>query len=488
MSVPALDSPVFRWNGALVPLEPGDSVAAALYRNGIRALSSTRKRHLPLGFSGAYVQGVLGRVDGRPNVRLDLEPAVAGMNVSTQNTWPSSRFDILSLARFVPSRWLRSGFEHPRIFPGGTLRFQVWESILWHLAGVSRPSARTLPADCPPGRRIDADVLVVGGGPNGRRLANEAAAAGHHVVLACRSAVPGAFARAMGAPALEIDSRVEVVSGIEIFGIYREGTLAAGAPHDHRLGATVFSMRRLILAVGRRSMPPLVPGAYLPGVMDAHSALRLAHDHGVRLGDAVAVLGTGSETDLVKRIESLGTRVVHCGSIRELRRVEGYRSVRGIRVNRRIACDALVHCGPWQADPSLAFQAACVGLLQLTPGAPHERVTVADHGDERFMLGAEGLNEALICPCMDVTAGEVIEKISGGETDPEELKRATSCGMGPCQGVPCWSAMVALLGGQITQNDSSGGTQDRRPSFRPPRRAITVAQAAGLHGLVDPDR
>ena len=473
---------VFQWNGAAVPFVPGDSVAAALYRNGIRTLASTRKRHLPLGFSGAYVQGVLGRVDGRPNVRLDLEPAVAGMQVSTQNTWPAPGFDILGLARFVPSRRLRSGFEHPRIFPGGTRRFQVWERILWHLAGVAKPAARGVPVDSLPGRRLDVDVLVVGGGPSGRRLANEAAAAGHRVALACRGAVPGAFARAMGAPIPPIDCRVEVVSGIEIFGVYREGTLAAGAPHDHRLGATVFSMRQLILAVGRRSMPPLVPGAYLPGVMDAHAALKLAHDHEVRLGDAVAVLGTGSELDISKRIESLGTCVVHCGSIRDLRRVEGYRSVRAIHVNRRIACDAVVHCGPWQADPGLAFQASCEGLLQLTPGAPRERVTVAvvaDPGEESYMIGTEGLNEALVCPCMDVTAGEVLEKIAGGETDPEELKRATSCGMGPCQGVPCWSAMAALL-------DSSA--PHRQPSFRAPRRAITVAQAAGLHGLVDPDQ
>jgi sarcosine oxidase, subunit alpha len=487
----ASNGPVIQWNGTAVSFMPGDCVAAALYRNGIRTLASTRKRHLPLGFSGAYVQGVLGRVDGRPNVRLDLEPAVAGMQVSTQNTWPAPRFDILGLARFVPSRWLRSGFEHPRIFPGGSLRFQVWERILWHLAGVAKPAALGVPAESLPGRRVDVDVLVVGGGPSGRRLANKAAAAGHRVALACRSGVPGAFARALGAAIPEIDSRVEVVSGIEVFGIYREGTLAAGAPHDHRLGATVFSMRQLILAVGRRSMPPLVRGAYLPGVMDAHAALKLAHEHGVRLGDAVAVLGTGSELEISKRIESLGTRVVHCGSIRDLRRVEGYRSVRAIHVNRRIACDAVVHCGPWQADPSLAFQASCEGLLQLTSGAPRDRVTVAaaaDSGEQAFMIGAEGLNEALVCPCMDVTAGEVLEKISAGETDPEELKRATSCGMGPCQGVPCWSAMAALLDSQSTRSDSPGSARHRRPSYRAPRRAITVAQAAGLHGLVDPDQ
>lgn len=330
-------------------------------------------------------------------------------------------------------------------------------------------------------------MLVVGGGPSGRTLANEAAAAGHRVAIACRSAVPGAFARALGVPLPEIDSRVEIVSGVEVFGIYREGTLAVGAPHDHRSGATVFSMRRLILAVGQRSMAPLVPGAHLPGVMDAHSALRLVHDHGVRLG-AVAVLGTGCETDLAKRVESLGTRVVHCGSIGELRRVEGYSSVSGIRVSRRIACDAMVHCGPWMTDSSLAFQARCVGLLQLIPGARRERVTITAATDQPFMIGTEGLEEALVCPCMDVTAGDVLGRIADGVTDSEELKRATSCGMGPCQGVPCWAAMVALIDSHTARYDAAGVPQDRRPSFRPPRRAITVAQAAGLHGLVDPDR
>jgi sarcosine oxidase, subunit alpha len=488
MSAPAYDRAVFRWNGSVVSFMPGDSVAAALYRSGIRTLASTRKRHLPLGFSGTYVQGVLGRVDGRPNVRLDLEPAVIGLEVSAQNTWPGPRFDILRWARILPSRWLRSGFEHPRIFPGGTRRFQLWERLLQHLAGVAEPPAENMAVDAPLGRRIDVDVLVVGGGPRGRTFANEAAAAGHRVAIACRSAVPGAYARAMAMPLPEIDPRVEVVSGIEVFGIYREGTLAAGAPHDQRIGATVFSMRQLILAVGQRSMPPLVPGAHMPGVMDAHSALHLLHDHGVRLGAAVAVLGTGSETDLAKRLESLGTRVVHCGSIHDLRRVEGHSSVRGIRASRRIACDAVVHCGPWMTDPSLAFQAGCTGLLRLTPGALREQVTVAAAADQPFMIGTEGLEDTLVCPCMDVTAGEILKRIAEGESDPEELKRATSCGMGPCQGVPCWAAMAALIDGQATQPDEPGSPHDRRPSFRPPRRAISVAQAAGLHGLVDPDR
>jgi hypothetical protein len=188
MSAPAYDRAVFRWNGSVVSFMPGDSVAAALYRSGIRTLASTRKRHLPLGFSGTYVQGVLGRVDGRPNVRLDLEPAVIGLEVSAQNTWPGPRFDILRWARILPSRWLRSGFEHPRIFPGGTRRFQLWERLLQHLAGVAEPPAENMAVDAPLGRRIDVDVLVVGGGPAAGRLPTRPPPP--DIVLPLRAAVP----------------------------------------------------------------------------------------------------------------------------------------------------------------------------------------------------------------------------------------------------------------------------------------------------------
>jgi hypothetical protein len=84
---------------------------------------------------------------------------------------------------------------------------------------------------------------------------------------------------------------------------------------------------------------------------------------------------------------------------------------------------------------------------------------------------------------MDVTAGEIMDRIAKGETDPEVLKRSTSCGMGPCQGVPCWFAMAALIEAFAPGTGPAG-----RPSHRAPRRAITIAQAAGLDGLVEPDR
>jgi NAD(P)H-nitrite reductase large subunit len=102
---------------------------------------------------------------------------------------------------------------------------------------------------------------------------------------------------------------------------------------------------------------------------------------------------------------------------------------------------------------------------------PDEAIVVPERLDPRTR----------ICPCMDVTAGELTALIAGGETDPEVLKRLTSCGMGPCQGLPCWELMLALLAklSGLTPADYI------RPSHRPPRRSITVAQAAGLCDVVD---
>ena len=120
----------FLWDGRTVSAREGDSLAAALYGAGIRVLERSRKFHRPRGLSGAFVNGVMGRVDGVPNVRLDVAPALPGVVAASQNAWPNARFDILAAARLLPRRWLRMGFERPRLLPSGTRRFAYWERLL----------------------------------------------------------------------------------------------------------------------------------------------------------------------------------------------------------------------------------------------------------------------------------------------------------------------------------------------------------------------
>src|SRR5262245_58005729 len=110
----ATDRITIRWEGRPVEARAGDSVAAALYAAGIRTLARSRKFHRPRGLSGSFVAGVLARVDGVPNVRLDGTLVRDELEARAQNVWPSQRTDVLRLARFIPRRWLRAGFEHPR--------------------------------------------------------------------------------------------------------------------------------------------------------------------------------------------------------------------------------------------------------------------------------------------------------------------------------------------------------------------------------------
>lgn len=477
----------FYWNGRRMKAREGDSVAAALRRNGILAIARSRKLHRPLGHSGSYIAGVLARVDGCPNVRLDQETCRPGMRVAMQNVWPSARFDLLAAAQLLPARWVYGGFEHSRWTPSGGRAYAVWERLMANLAGMGTPPDASLPAVARPARRFKVEVLVIGGGVAGRRAANAAAAAGRKVALVTRGETPGRFSAALGFTLEPLNEAISVFCGMELFGCYREGTLLVAAPHRHDEGAVAFDVDEIVIATGRRSMPPLVPGNHVPGVMDAHAALELAAGHGVMPGDAVAVVGTGAEKLVAERLQGFGANVVHVGAVSDLRRIIGRRCVRAIDVGRTVRCDAVVHAGPWRADPNLLFQIAAEGLFQLVADDAPRRVSVvgaAAEEDEPIHVPATLSPDTLVCPCMDVTAGELLSHIDAGETDPEVLKRLTSCGMGPCQGYPCWESMLAILAARTGHPPG----EFRRPSHRPPRRSITVAQAAGLCGVVEPDR
>lgn len=234
-------------------------------------------------------------------------------------------------------------------------------------------------------------------------------------------------------------------------------------------------------------MPPLVKGNQLPGVMDAHAALDIAALHGIAPGARVAVFGTGAEKAIAARLSALGVNVIHCGAVGDLAEIKGRARVSAVNIGTWVDCDAVVHAGPWRSDPSIGFQTSADGLFQMLARPLPDTVTVvgeAAQGNEPLYARKHLHPETLVCPCMDVTAGELYCHIDHGETDPEVLKRLTSCGMGTCQGFPCWEHMLAVLAARIDADPDMFA----RPTHRPPRRSITVAQAAGLVGLVEPDQ
>ncbi|HEX3005071.1 MAG TPA: (2Fe-2S)-binding protein [Angustibacter sp.] len=81
-----MTSAVFTFDGRQVPLDDGQSIAAALLAHGVRSWRTTRVHGRPRGlFCGIGICfDCLLVVDDQPNVRACLTPARAGMVVHTQ--------------------------------------------------------------------------------------------------------------------------------------------------------------------------------------------------------------------------------------------------------------------------------------------------------------------------------------------------------------------------------------------------------------------
>ena len=477
------DRVTIRWEGREVEARAGDSIAAALYAAGIRTLTRSRKFHRARGFSGSFVAGALARVEGVPNTRLDQVTIREGVDVRAQNVWPSQRADLLRLARILPRRWLRAGFEHPRWLPSGTGAFDRWESFLRFMAGGGDPPDARAAGETLPGERFAVDVVVIGGGPAGREAAAHAAALGRSVALVSRSAVPGSFATATGLARLP--AGVRVLEGHEAFALYRRGTLVGCAPTSGG-AAVLIDARQVVLATGRRSMPPLIPGIDLPGVLDLHAALHLM-GCGVSPGGRTVLVGTGDVDAVAARLRDLGVDILAVAPAASLERVRGFESIRAVEIaGARIACDALIHAGPWRPDPTLAFQAGADGAFRLATDGLPPQVTLAGAAalpPEPVLFGGSLDGRALVCPCMDVTVAEIRDLVARGEMHVEVIKRLTGCGMGPCQGVPCWDLLAATLASLTGAPAQSFG----HPSYRAPRGKLTLGQAAGLAHLIEPE-
>ena len=295
------------WEGRPVPARADDSVAAALHAAGIRTIGRTRKLHRSLGSGGTFALGLQAEAEGIPNVRIDRLPVREGLRLRAQNVWPNARFDLLRLARFIPRRWLRGGFEHPSWLPSGRPGFEAWERMLRFLAGGGRAIRPSRPGAIVAGEKIQADVAIVGGGPAGRQAAIEAASRQQSVVMISRSLPPGRFAEAMGRRLPAIPDGARVLAGFEAFGLYRRGRILAAAPHDGS-GAAVVEARKIVLTTGARSIPPLVPGADLPGVMDLPTAAGLLHFHRIAPGRAVVLIGSGDLSAVSDRLRGQGAR------------------------------------------------------------------------------------------------------------------------------------------------------------------------------------
>ena len=291
------------FNGTAVTAYPGDTIASALAAADVKALSRSFKYHRPRGLlcCAGHCPNCLVRVGDEPNVRACQRGAEPGMEVRSQNAWPSLDHDLLSLtqlgARFMPVGFYYKTFIRPQAL------WPLYERVLRHAAGLGEVDPHA-PHGMFDKQHLHADVAVMGGGPAGISAALAAAERGARVLLFDENPALGGHLRftssARGGAvfprlpdllaALEGEPNVAVFTGTAVLGWYQDNWLAAVR------GSRLFKVRArsLVVATGAYETPLVFDDNDLPGVMLGSGVQRLIHLYGVAPGER-AVVVTGND-------------------------------------------------------------------------------------------------------------------------------------------------------------------------------------------------
>jgi sarcosine oxidase, subunit alpha len=369
----------FSWNGRPVVAHPGDSIVSALAAAGERVFSRSFKYHRPRGLLTAdyHDPGCILQVDDEPNVRAAHRRVGEGMRVSSQNTWPSLKFDVKSVNQVV-GRFLAPGFYYKTFIKPERL-WPAYEKVLARFA-----HAGTISADTPhvhaDKRYAHPDVLVAGGGPAGMAAALAAARAGARVMLVEEEHELGGHLRWGGLAELallaELREAVEAAPGIEVLvnsavlGRYDENWIAVvqRAPAGAAGGPPAESLIKaragtLVVAPGLIERPYVFAGNDVPGVMLSTAVRRLINLYAVRPGERAVVLTANADGDAaVEDLLRVGVQVAHVADARrgdDVVRVHGRAGVRAVELadGRKIEADLLVTATGWTAPTALINQA-----------------------------------------------------------------------------------------------------------------------------------
>ncbi len=358
----------FSLDGDALDARPGDTLAAALLRNGITTFTRSIKYHRPRGpfcFSGSCGQCLL-RVDGVPSLPACRVPVQEGMVCERQNApLGSADNDLMRASDFVFS----SGLDHHHLMIGSRLLGKVTLEVARRLAGLGHLPSRESPTMRGELRKVS--VAVVGAGPAGIAAAR---AAGKGVLLIERDARVGGAALLGVDPAgpdaawvaREITGVSELLLNAEAIGLYANET--AGGLLAVREGGRLILINagRVIVATGGAPQPLPFAGVDRPGVHAARGLLKLYNECNLRVGASLAVVGAGKELiDCARALRAAGyalSQVVSTGAERPaadelpLRNAQPLRAlgnpVRALEVSEgpRIRCDAIALA--WSPSPS----------------------------------------------------------------------------------------------------------------------------------------
>ncbi|PVZ15043.1 2Fe-2S iron-sulfur cluster-binding protein [Actinomycetospora cinnamomea] len=531
----------FRWNGTPYTGHPGDTIVSALAAAGERVFSRSYKYHRPRGvLTASYLDpGAMVQVGDEPNVRAAHRLVAAGMDVRSQNTWPSLRYDVKAVNGLV-ERFLATGFYYKTFIKPEPL-WPLYEKVLRTFV-----HAGEIPPDSAPGcydqRYAHPDVVVAGGGPAGMAAAVAAARAGATVMLVEEEHQLGGHLR-FGGPAerarlRELAAAVAAQPGIEVLtdavveARYDDNWIPIVARSLPGIDERLIKARAgtLVVAPGLVERPYVFAGNDLPGVMLSTAARRLINLYAVRPGHRAVVLTANPEGDAaVADLESAGVEVAAVVDARRGETVTAAHGRHGVRAvelgdGRRVEADLLVTAVGWTAPTSLLNQSGDqpvydprAARFRPDPARMPDDVLaaggIAGDGDLDQLVahadavgreaarragaaGGAGAGSAVAVPSLavdehpelfsagtggfvdlseDVSAKDITTAVAEGYDSVELAKRYTTATMGPTQGKLETVNTVAILAAATGRSIAETGTTTWRPMYAP----ITLGALAG---------
>ncbi|WP_439552195.1 sarcosine oxidase subunit alpha family protein [Falsiroseomonas sp.] len=422
----------------------GDTLASALLANGVTLVGRSFKYHRPRGIWGIGTEEPNALVELRggarrePNTRATVAELFDGLEATSQNRWPSLRFDAMAVNGMLGPVF-SAGFYYKTFMWPASFWEKVYEPLIRRAAGLGRAPDAPDP-DAYERSHLFCDVLVIGAGPAGLAAALAAARTGARVVLADEdSRVGGRLLQDRqeidGAPAAQWAEKVlaelrampdvTLLPRTTVFGVFDDGQygalervadhLAEPPPGTPRQRAWTIVAKRAVLAAGAVERPIAFPGNDRPGVMSAAAArgylnrfavlpgrravVFTAGDDGWR--SAADMLAAGAEVTVVDARREVAPAVA--AQAPRARHILGGRvtgttgrlALTGVEVEGagRIEADLLAVAGGW--NPTLNLSAHHGGrpawndaIHAFTPGTPPPGLAVAGAAAGRLTLAA----------------------------------------------------------------------------------------------------
>ena len=175
----------FKFDGKTYGGNKGDTIASALLRNEVRLVGRSFKYHRPRGIYTCGIEEPNALVQilnehNEPNVRATVKKIYEGMNVKSQNRWPSLKMDMGSINNLL-SPIFSAGFYYKTFMGPKGFWKNIYEPLIRKTAGLGKPPREFRSKSIHVHQNID--ILIVGGGLSGLLAAKKLAGTKYDVLL-----------------------------------------------------------------------------------------------------------------------------------------------------------------------------------------------------------------------------------------------------------------------------------------------------------------